>query len=62
MYRLKFKNLANSREGEQAFETEIAALTFVRDQGVYFEAISLTHPNGAIVSGKDLGILIRGMR
>jgi hypothetical protein len=61
MYRLKFRNLSNNREGELSFQTEIAALTFVRD-GIMLEPISLTHPNGVVVDGKDIAALVRGMR
>jgi hypothetical protein len=62
MYRLKFMNHATKREGKRTFQTEMEALTYVRDQGPMFDPISLTHPNGVVVDGKQIGELVRGMR
>jgi hypothetical protein len=62
LYRLKFMNYAANREGERTFQTELDALTFVRDQGLKFVPISLTHPNGIVVTGKQIVELVQRMR
>jgi len=62
LYRLKFMNYATNREGEMTFQTEIEALTFVRSQGLKFDPISLTHPNGIVVEGKQIAELVQRMR
>jgi hypothetical protein len=62
LYRLKFMNYATSREGEKTFQTDLEALTFVRDQGLKFDPISLTYPNGIVVEGKQIAELVQRMR
>lgn len=58
---LKFMNYAANREGEKTFQTELEALTFVRNQGLKFDPISLTHPNGIVIEGKQIAALVQRM-
>jgi hypothetical protein len=54
-------NYATNREGEMTFTHEIEALTFVRNQGLKFDPISLTYPDGLVIDGKQMAALVRGM-
>ena len=56
MYRLQFENLSNGVAGEEIFDTELGAISWVRDQSLICEPVSLTGPDKAVVDAKEIKI------